>query len=215
MEPMDGDRKASVNVVALSGSLRANSSNTALLVASQRLAPPGLVIERYHGIADLPHFNPDLASELFARDGSIRAEGWNERHPGYAAVRELNARVRAADGVLIACPEYARGVPGAFKNALDWLVGGDGFVNKPFTLFNASPRASHAQDALRVTLETMSGCFAEEAALAVPLLNRDLDASDIVADEAIADRIRRALVAFSGFIAEWRVEAGVYADNPR
>lgn len=121
-----------------------------------------------------------------------------------AVVRDLNDRMREADGLLIACPEYARGVPGAFKNALDWLVGGDAFVRKPFALFNASPRASHAQSALRVTVETMSGQIVEEASIAVPLLNRGLDAAAILSDPALAEPIRGALAAFASAIKQQR-----------
>jgi NAD(P)H-dependent FMN reductase len=122
-------------------------------------------------------------------------------------VRELNDRVREADGLLVACPEYARGVPGAFKNALDWLVGGNGFVDKPFAQFNASPRATHAQAALRLTLETMSGWAVEEACIALPLINRNLDTASIVADETLAKPIRAALAAFATTIIARRETA--------
>lgn len=121
---------------------------------------------------------------------------------------DLIDRVRSADGLLVACPEYARGVPGAFKNALDWLVGGDAFVRKPFALFNASPRAFHAQDSLRTTLETMSGMIAEKVCIALPLLNRGLSADAIVRDESLAAPVREALAAFALDIDRCRAEDG-------
>src|SRR5437764_1175741 len=102
-----------VRILAISGSLRAVSSNTALLRAAAALAPEGVEVELYGGLGDLPHFNPDLDDP-----------DHKDREP--AAVTDLRARVRSADGLLIAAPEYAHGVPGAMKNALDWLVGGDG-----------------------------------------------------------------------------------------
>lgn len=188
-----GTRSRVLRIVALSGSLRKASSNTALLRASARLAPVGVSVDLYEDLAALPAFSPDLESDLYD-DGGFRVRQ-RPLDDSLRAVRDLNERVKAADGVLIACPEYARGVPGAFKNALDWLVGGDGFVNKPFAQFNASPRAHHAQAALRLTLETMSGIPVEPACLALPLLNRDLDANAIVADEQLAGPIRRALAA--------------------
>ncbi len=136
----------------------------------------------------LPLFNPDLEASLRPDCAQGRAvDGWN-------------AEVRDADALLVACPEYARGVPGAFKNALDWLVGTDAFIEKPFVLFNASPRAHHAQDALRITLETMSGILVERACVAVPLLNRRLDAEAILADPHLAGPVRAALAALSAFI---------------
>jgi chromate reductase len=99
-----------MRILAISGSLRAASSNTALLRAAAALAPEGMEVVLYGGLGDLPHFNPDL-------EGAAPP-----------AVIDLWARVREADGLLIACPEYAHGVPGAMKNALDWLVGGDEFI---------------------------------------------------------------------------------------
>jgi len=166
-------------LLALSGSLRAASHNTRLLQAAQRLAPSGLEICLYEGLGELPPFNPDLD---------------DDQPP--AAVRRLRAAVGASDGLLIACPEYAHGVPGVFKNALDWLVGSSEFPNKPVVLFNASPRASHAQAALREILATMSTRLLDEASMAVPLLGRDLDAAAIAADEALAQPIRSALQAY-------------------
>lgn len=185
-----------IRILALSGSLRADSSNSALLRAAARLIPDNACLTLYAGLALLPPFNPDREAELY----DTTAPGLRYRDElddaGLLEVRDLNELVRQSDGLLIACPEYARGVPGAFKNALDWLVGSDAFVRKPFVQFNASPRASHAQAALRLTLETMSGLFVEEASLSVPLLNRGLSTDDIVADSSLAEPIRQALNAF-------------------
>src|ERR1700682_2784588 len=113
-------------LLAISGSLRAASSNMALLQAACLLARPPLIVELYDGLALLPHFNPDLDTDAAA-----------------PPVSDLRARIRAADGLLISSPEYARGVPGSLKNALDWLVSAEDFAGKPVALFNASPRASH------------------------------------------------------------------------
>lgn len=102
-----------------------------------------------------------------------------------------------ADGLLISCPEYARGIPGSFKNALDWLVGSTTFPGKPVALFNASPRAFAAQAALRLVLETMSAHLVEAASITLPLLAKGLDAKAIAADQAIAPQITVALTAFA------------------
>lgn len=168
-----------IRIAALSGSLRAGSSNTALLQAAQSLALDGMEIYLYEGMNDLPHFNPDL-------------EG-NEP----AIVQEFRATMQRADGLLISTPEYAHGVPGVLKNALDWLVGSGETVGKPFALFNASPRAHHAQDSLTEILTTMAGIFVPEASIAVPLLGRKLDAVAIASDEELALTITEALAAFA------------------
>src|SRR5690349_783719 len=101
---MKGGR--SMRIFAISGSLRASSLNTAVLQAAVALAPPGVEIVLYDGLSRLPHFNPDV-------DGEI----------ALAPVADWRTRLRAADGVLISSPEYAHGVPGSLKNALDWVVG--------------------------------------------------------------------------------------------
>ncbi len=173
-----------VKLLAISGSLRAVSANRALLAAAQLLAPGEIAVAFYDGLGTLPHFNPDLDVE-----------------PLPAAVADLRARIKAADGLLISSPEYARGVAGAMKNALDWMVSDVDFAGKPVALFNASPRATHAPAALRVTLETMAAKVIDEASLTVPLLSAPLDARGIADDPTLAAIVRAALVAFARAIA--------------
>lgn len=127
-------------VLCLCGSLRRVSSNRAALEAARRLAPASLDLALYDGLAALPLFNPD-----------------DEVDPLPPAVLALREAVGRADALLVACPEYAHGVPGAFKNLLDWLVGSVEFPGKPVLLLNASARGSHhAQEALAEILRTMS-----------------------------------------------------------
>lgn len=168
-----------LRILAISGSLRAVSSNTALLRAAAALAPEGVEITLYGGLGDLPHFNPDL----------------EEKEP--PSVTDLRARVRMADGLLISSPEYAHGVPGVLKNALDWLVGGEEFVYKPVALLNASPRATHAQASLRETITTMSGRLVAEASIDVPLLGKNLDEGKIIAHPEISGALVAAIDAFT------------------
>ncbi|MEW6641046.1 MAG: NADPH-dependent FMN reductase [Pseudomonadota bacterium] len=177
-------------ILSISGSLRATSSNASLLQAARVLAPADMRIVPYTGLGQLPHFNPDLEDDL----------------PMLAA--DLRAEVEQADGLLISCPEYARGIPGSFKNALDWLVGSTTFPGKPVALFNASPRASAAQEALRLVLTTMSAHLVEEASLTVPLLARGLDGPAIAADPQLTSQITAALRAFAGAITQRRSDAG-------
>jgi NAD(P)H-dependent FMN reductase len=177
-----------MRILAISGSLRAVSSNTALLRAAAALAPAGVEVDVYGGLGDLPLFNPDLEDD----------------EP--LAVTDLRARVRWADGLLIASPEYAHGVPGAMKNALDWLVGGEEFIYKPVALLNASPRATHAQASLRETITTMSGRLVAAASIDVPLLGKGFDAAAIVAHPEIAGALRAALVAFARAIETLAIE---------
>lgn len=180
-----------ISILAISGSLRRASSNTALLRAAAMLAPAGMTITLYSGLAELPHFNPDL-------------EGAEP-----PAVTDLRRQLRASDGVLIASPEYAHGVAGAMKNALDWLVGGEEFVDKPVILLNASQRATHAQAALTEIVTTMAARVVVEASVIVPLLGQQLDAAGIAAHPEISSVLRAALTAYARAIEACRAEKWV------
>jgi chromate reductase len=164
-------------VLAISGSLRAGSSNSALLEAAAKLAPEGVTVEFYRGLDLLPYFNPDREDETIAN------------------VADLRAKIKTCDGILICSPEYARGVPGALKNALDWLVGGIEIVGKPVALLNASPYSTHAHAALTTVIETMSAKLIPEASITVPLRGRKLPPNGIMDDPVIADSLRAAMTA--------------------
>ena len=112
-----------MRILGISGSLRASSSNTALLQAAAVLAPEGITITLYDGLSQLPQFNPDLDDETVRRP-----------------CNDWRASLRAADGVVFSTPEYAHGVPGALKNALDWVVGSGELVDKPWCS-STRPRA--------------------------------------------------------------------------
>ena len=165
-----------MNIIAISGSLRATSLNTAVLHAAGRLAPAGVTIEMFEGIGNLPFFNSDLDGDRLPRE-----------------VAEFRAVIGTADGLLISSPEYARGVAGVMKNALDWLVGSFEFPNKPVALINTSPRATHALAALTITLETMSARIVQDASITLPLLGTTNDAARIAANAEFAAPLRNAL----------------------
>jgi chromate reductase len=173
----------SMKILAISGSLRAGSSNTAVLRAAARLAPAGVDIALFDGIAGLPFFNPDL-------DG--------DRIPGPVAA--FRALVGEADGILVSSPEYARGVAGVLKNALDWLVASFEFPDKPVALINTSPRATHALAALTLTLETMSAQLVSDACITLPLLGTVNDETSIVANNELAEPLRQAIACFAARI---------------
>jgi NAD(P)H-dependent FMN reductase len=147
-----------IQILAISGSLRAVSSNTALLRAASILATDGVAISLYTGLNDLPHFNPDI-------------EG-TDLEP--SSVLDFRTQLRQSDGVLICSPEYAHGVPGVLKNALDWVVGSGELAGKPVVLLNASPRATHGQASLKETISVMDARIINKASIALPLLGRKL-----------------------------------------
>jgi NAD(P)H-dependent FMN reductase len=169
-----------VKILTISGSLRARSSNTELLRAVQLVAEPSWTFDHYDGLASLPHFNPD--DDL---------EGATPPEP----VRDLRARIAAADALLICSPEYAHGVSGSMKNALDWMVSDAAMIGKPIGLLNASARSTFAHPQLAETLRTMSATVVDGASIVIPLDGRRLDAAGIAADPALASLLRRALDA--------------------
>lgn len=141
-----------MKILAVSGSLRAASINSAFCRAAARLAPPALHVTVFPELGGLPLFNPDLEAVL------------------PPAVMNFRVAVGQADALLIASPEYAHGISGPLKNALDWLVSFEGAVGKPIALVNTSPRAHHAYAALKEVLQTMSADIIDGASPVIPLL---------------------------------------------
>ena len=164
-----------MRVLALSGSLRRASINSALLRAVRRLAPPSVAVTVFTELAALPLFNPDLDPDP------------------PLPVQALRHAIAAADAFLIASPEYAHGVSAPMKNALDWLVSFEPFVGKPVAVLNASPRAQHAYAALLETLATMSAVLVPQACVALPLLGSGLDEEGMVRDPGVAAAIHGVL----------------------
>ena len=131
-----------MKIIAISGSLRARSSNLALLRAAAAIAPAGMEVAIYDGLASLPHFNPDDDEEGATPPAPVAA---------------LRALLAEADGIVISTPEYAHGLPGSLKNALDWLVSDGALVDKPVAILSASPIGGQfAQSSLVEILTTMN-----------------------------------------------------------
>ena len=172
-------------ILAISGSLRAASTNTALLRAAVAAAPEGVAVDLYEDLSELPIFSPDLDGDAIE------------------SVAAFRARVRAADGLLIASPEYAHGVPGGIKNALDWAVGWEEYPGKPVALWHTSPYGENAKAALAEILKTMSSCIIPAATLSVILRGRKPEEMEpMLASAETRDAMRRALEIFVRAIPE-------------
>jgi chromate reductase len=172
-----------MRILAISGSLRAASSNTRLIAALSLIAPPEVEVTIYEGLGELPHFNPDLDGDLL---------------PGPA---ELRRQVGLCDGLVICSPEYAHGVAGSMKNALDWLVPSLEFPETPVALINASPHAVHADAHMRETLALMNARLVEAACVILPLPGQSLTSEQLAANPDFARRLTAALAAFTTAIA--------------
>jgi NAD(P)H-dependent FMN reductase len=171
-----------VQILALSGSLQATSSNTRFVRAAQQLAPEGTDVVAFDSIAAMPHFNPDLETE---GDPAV-----------LAPVAELRARIAAADGVLIASPEYAHEMPGSLKNALDWIVGSGELYGQRVAVVCVSPRPNggvYARQAIARTLGAQGSVIVASETVAVVKHEVEDDATFVA---AVREPIARVFAAF-------------------
>lgn len=172
-----------MHILAISGSLRASSTSTTLIRAAERLAPEEMEFSLYEGMADLPHFSPDL-------DGD----------PPHPAVAQLRHQLQVADGVLICTPEYAYGVPGSLKNALDWTVSSGEFVKKPVAVISSSPSSTGGEKAhasLMLTLTALSSTVPAGGTLIIPMIRSKMSAGGEITDPATTQALRSVLDALA------------------
>lgn len=169
-----------ITILLISGSLRAGSTNGATLSTAAAVAPAGSSAVLYEGLAELPHFNPDVEQGVLP-----------------APVVELRAQLAAADAVLFSTPEYAGGLPGSFKNLLDWSVG-DGLHAKPVGFINSSAHAGgaeHAHAQLRTVLGYVNADVVEGACARAYVRRDTIGADGIVSDPAAREAIAAAMRA--------------------
>lgn len=166
---------SSPEILLLSGSLRAGSTNEAVLRTAEHEATRAV---RYEGLADLPHFNPD-----------------EDTDPLPTPVAELRAAIGRADAILVCTPEYAGTLPGSFKNLLDWTVGGDEITGKPTAWINAAAegRGGGAEATLRTVLGYTGATVVEAACVKVPVHRGMVGESGLVTDADARERIAASL----------------------
>ncbi|MGK3123939.1 NADPH-dependent FMN reductase [Candidatus Pantoea formicae] len=171
--------KKPFKILGVSGSLRKASVNTTFLRAMQCLCPEGYSLDIYPGLHEIPLFNPDVdetvapsQSVLFWRTSLLRA-----------------------DMVLLASPEYAHGVTGVMKNALDWIVSSGELTDKPLAFPNLSVRTDLAWQQLAETLKVMGGQLIQEcsphASLSKPLVLPDISEQTLLENRAVAERLQQ------------------------
>jgi NAD(P)H-dependent FMN reductase len=161
-------------ILLMSGSLRAGSTNTALL---RTIADTHADAVLYDGMRRLPHFDPD-----------------DDVDPLPAPVAELRSVVERSNAVVICTPEYAGALPGSFKNALDWLVGCTALEAKPTAIVNVSAvHASHAQLSLVTVLQYLMADLGPEPVIELPVERRHVGADGSIDDPTIRSRLDRVL----------------------
>jgi NAD(P)H-dependent FMN reductase len=172
------------HIIAICGSLRRHSSNKLILQAAARLAqkefPSQIKITIYENLAELPHFNPDLEEQGLP-----------------TPVLEFRRLLANADGVIISSPEYAHGIPGSLKNALDWLVADPAFEGKRICLLNAAiGEAEYAQPQLIEILRTMSAVMLYSKAFPGATVRKSIDADGNATSGSVQSSLREALATF-------------------
>jgi NAD(P)H-dependent FMN reductase len=166
-------------ILLISGSLRAGSTNTALLRTAEAVAPEGTMALIYEGQGRLPHFNPD-----------------DDIAPLHPSVADLRTRTADADALLFSTPEYAGALPGSFKNLLDWTVGGGETYGMPVAWINASGSTTGAADAhrsLRTVLGYTGSAIVEEACAHIPVARSAVGSDGLIGDEVIRRQIAAVL----------------------
>lgn len=149
------------------------------------MAPANIKVILYDGLGNLPHFDPGLDTESPP-----------------AAVTDLRKQINQADAVLICTPEYAFGVPGSLKNALDWTVSSGEFVDKPTALITASSSGQHAHASLQLTLGAISAKVSEGAKLLIPFVRTKVNPDGTVIDAEVLASLQGVLSSLLVTISE-------------
>ena len=141
------------------------------------MAPQLAIFTFYEGLEDLPPFNPDKAQDL----------------PSVLYFRKLLSQ---SDAVIISTPEYAFGVPGVLKNALDWVVSTGEFNEKPVAAISASPLTSGGDKALESLLHTLTALGTlkdEHSSLSLPAVKKKINEAGKITDEETKKKLELLL----------------------
>ena len=164
--------KDKIKILAISGSTRKSSSNLNLIKAIAGLTTEVFTITIFEGLSELPHFNPDID---------------NESVPEH--VTGFRQQVRDADGILICTPEYAIGVPGTLKNAIDWTVSSMEFSQKPVALITASLSGERAHQSLLGTLLIIEARMTKDTQLLVSSIKTKVSSDSKITDPETLNNI--------------------------
>ena len=185
------DHHNPIKILAISGSLRKASSNTAMLQAaasiSSKMKNIEIIVFPLLALEAIPHFNPDCSMENLP-----------------LPVARFRDALIAVDGILIASPEYAGGVAGALKDSLDWMVGSarTEIYGKPFALLNISNRATEAYEDLCRIVKTMGGNLIESASVTISLVSNHVTVDTLLQNTSVVDALKAVIYRFIEAIRE-------------
>ena len=171
-------------ILAISGSTRLNSTNLNIIHAFISLTKGIFSVEIFNGIAELPHFNPDLDNENVS-----------------SFITDFRKLISEADGVLICTPEYAMGVPGTLKNAIDWTVSSCEFNKKPTALITATTIGEKGHASLLETLKIIDSTISNETQLLISLAKTKINANFEITNEKTLSELNNLISAFEKVIS--------------
>ncbi|GHN01046.1 NAD(P)H dehydrogenase (quinone) [Cytophagales bacterium WSM2-2] len=175
-------------IIAISGSTRQSSSNLNLINAIIDLTKDKFEISVFNRIDELPHFNPDLD---------------NETPP--EAVKSFRKQLKDADGILICTPEYAMGVPGTLKNAIDWTVSSCEFSHKPVALITASSQGENGHASLLKTLKIIESNITDETQLVISYVKTKVSRDNKITDQTTLSQVNSLIDALNKTIIDTSV----------
>lgn len=172
-------------ILAISGSTRKASSNLNLIHAIATLSADIFELQLFEGLSDIPHFNPDLIPDNIP-----------------VQVQDFYKQLKAAEGILICTPEYAIGVPGTLKNAIDWTVSAMGFSQKPVALITASTSGVIAHQSLLGTLLIIESRITPDTQLQISAIKTKVNtANEIIQDATLLD-VKHLIKGLADMIAD-------------
>ena len=172
-----------INILAISGSTRTSSTNLNLIKAIVTLTIDRFDVTIFQGLTHLPHFNPDLDTENPPKQ-----------------IIEFRNTLRKFDGILICTPEYAMGVPGTLKNAIDWTVSSMEFSHKPTALITASSVGENGHNSLMETLKIIEAMITDETQLLISFAKTKINSNCIITDNKTLDEVNQLLNSFEKIV---------------
>jgi NAD(P)H-dependent FMN reductase len=171
-----------MKILAISGSLKATSSNTNILLHLQNTADSDIQFSIYEDLGAIPHFNPDLDTDSPPSEVTLFRDA-----------------LKDADAVIFSTPEYAFGVPGVLKNAIDWTVSSGELVEKPVAVISASPTYAGGDKAHGALILTLAGALAckipEECQMIIGSVKTKINHLGAITNQETIDKLRLLLEA--------------------
>ncbi len=179
-------------VLAISGSTRKASSNLHLINAIGALAADRMRITVFDGLMNIPPFNPD-----------------DDHEQPPAVIMAFRKQLQEADAILICTPEYAMGLPGTLKNAIDWTVSSCEFSNKPVAAITASSMGNLAHASLLATLKVIEARMTEDTQLLISFIKTKVNSNGEITDAGTLTSVQRLIAALCELMESGKQESGM------